>query len=154
VIELQVTVLGEPVGQGAMSGGGMRQGKHGGMYHQPQYASNRKKLDPWRKAIVAATKQRMHQFGLAAPLADPLALSAVFSMTRGVTVTREEPTVPPDLDHLARAVGDSLVMAGAIRDDALLVEMRLRKQYEAPGLPPGVRFTLEKVPSAQQEIAA
>lgn len=155
MIELHVTVLGEPIGQGAVSGGGQRTSKGGKVYHQPGYHTNRKVLDPWRKAIREATEKAMAEFGLTEPLDEALSLSAVFSMTRGTTVTREEPTVAPDLDHLVRALCDSLTQAGAIKDDARIVEFgRVRKQYETPDLPPGVRFTLAVLESAQQVIPA
>jgi Holliday junction resolvase RusA-like endonuclease len=148
MIELAVTVPGEPEPQGAISGGGQRTSKNGRTYHQPGYHTNGARLEVWRTAIVVATKQAMHRAGMTAPLDGPVLLRAEFALTRPKTVTREEPTVPPDLDHLERALGDALKMAGALRDDALICENRTRKRY-ADGIAPGVRFALERVGRAQ-----
>lgn len=145
VVELAVTVPGEPEPQGAVSGGGQRTSRNGRVYHQPGYHTNRARLEPWRAAIVVATQQAMRRTPSTIwPLAGALLLRAEFALTRPKTVTRDEPTVPPDIDHLERALSDALTMAGAIRDDALIVETRMRKRY-ADGVSPGVRFALERV---------
>lgn len=144
---LHVRVHGDPVGQGRVSGGGMRVGKNGRTYHQPQYHSNRALLDPWRERIVAAVRLALPRWGVAAPLDGALSLSAVFWMPRGKTVKRAEPTVPPDLDHLLRALGDALTKAGAVADDARITSFgRVSKRYADADHPPGVSFYLETDP--------
>lgn len=154
---LHVRVYGEPAGQGRISGGGMRQTKNGRMYAQPSYHSNREKLDPWRAAIIDAARAAMPGWGVTAPLDGALSLSAVFWMPRGKTVRREEPTVTPDLDHLLRALGDSLTKAGAIADDARITSLgRVSKRYADGEHPAGVAFYLETDPGgvADVELAA
>lgn len=154
---IHVRVHGEPAGQGQVSGGGMRQGKGGRLYHQPGYHTNRAKLDPWRAAIADAAQAAMPAWGITAPLDGALSLSAVFWLTRKPSVRREEPTVAPDLDHLLRALGDALTKAGAIADDARITRFgTIAKRYADADHPPGVAFYLETDPGgcADVEVAA
>lgn len=131
---LTVTVPGTPIGQGNI--------RHLGK-GRPAVHQNAKTLKPWRKAIVDATQQAMSDRGLTKPLDGPLHLLAVFTMPRGKTVKRAEPTVPPDLDHLLRALGDALKDAQAITDDARIVAATIRKRYETPTDLPGVSFFVQ-----------
>lgn len=145
---LHVRVHGKPIGQGNL--------RHLGK-GRPTIHQNQDILLPWRRAIAAATVQAMGTFGVTAPLDGPLSLSAVFWMPRGKTVRRDEPTVPPDLDHLLRALGDSLKLAGAIADDARITSFgRVSKRYADADHPPGVGFYLETDPGgvADVEVAA
>lgn len=135
---LHVRVHGDPVGQGNL--------RHLGA-GRPAVHQNRKTLIPWRERIIAATRAAMPGWGVRQPLDGPLSLSAVFWMPRGKTVKRDEPTVPPDLDHLLRALGDSLKFAGAIADDARITRLRdVSKRYADDEHPPGVAFYLETDP--------
>lgn len=150
---LHVRVYGEPAGQGQVSGGGLRQTKGGGLYRQPGYHTNRKQLDPWRAAIASAAQDALPGFGVTAPLDGALSLSAVFWLTRKPTVRRDEPTVPPDLDHLLRALGDALKQAGAIADDARITSLgRVSKRYADDEHPPGVAFYLETDPGGCADL--
>jgi Holliday junction resolvase RusA-like endonuclease len=64
----------------------------------------------------------------------PISMTMVFIFQKPKTVTRDEPTVPPDLDKLIRAVLDGLT-AIAYKDDAQVTEIRAIKIYgERPGV--------------------
>lgn len=132
---LTIHVPGRPIGQGNI--------RHLGK-GRPAIHQNAKTLLPWRADIADAAAKAMADAGFTEPFDGPLMLDPiVFLMPRGKTVRRAQPTVPPDLDHLLRALGDALTRAGAIADDARIVRIRdLQKSYEHPGCGPGVFFTL------------
>lgn len=142
---LTVTVLGVPVGQGRVSGGGMRQTKTGRLYHQPAYHSNRAELDPWRDKIAGQVREEMAAQGVEQfPKTEPVELHATFSLARPPSVPpskRWAPTVAPDLDHYLRALGDALTGA-LLEDDAQIVTLRVSKVYAVPPALPGVTFTV------------
>jgi len=145
---LRVTVLGDPVGQGAVRGGGTDTAADGTRTRRAAYHANGKRLRPWRALVIEATEKAMAGAGQTAPLDGPLHLDATFRLRRGKTVTRELPTVPPDLDHLIRALGDSLTKAGAIADDARIVSLRILEVYAAPPYDVGVEFTVRPIVGA------
>lgn len=89
------------------------------------------KLRAWREAVALAA--RLHHHG--DPHPGPVALLLDFELARGKTVTRQWPSVPPDLDKLIRAVGDSLT-GTILVDDAQAVRIEAEKSY---GERPGVR---------------
>lgn len=143
---LTVIVRGDPVGQGAIKGGGTDRDAEGKVIRRrPAYHANGKQLRSWRETVIEATQKAMAEIGLTAPLDGPLHLTAVFRLPRGKTVTRELPTVPPDLDHLIRALGDSLTKAHAIADDARIVSLTITEVYAAEPYDPGVEFTVRPI---------
>jgi crossover junction endodeoxyribonuclease RusA len=85
-----------------------------------------KKLRPWRAVVTAAATE-----ALAGRPGFDTAVTAIldFYLPRPKTVLRLRPTVKPDLDKLARAIGDSLTASGLIRDDALIVCLSAAKHY-------------------------
>lgn len=52
-------------------------------------------------------------------------------------------TVYPDSDKIARAVGDALVQAGVLADDALIASWRIEKVWCAPEDRPGAHIRVE-----------
>ena len=86
-------------------------------------------LASWRAAIAIAARHAG-----AKPSIQPIAMTMVFVFQKPKTVTRYEPTVPPDLDKLIRAVLDGLA-AVAYKDDAQVTEIKAVKIYgERPGV--------------------
>ena len=79
----------------------------------------------------------------AKPVGDPIRLELVFVLARGKTVRREYPTVKPDIDHLIRAIFDSLTGITYF-DDGQVVEVTARKVY---GDTPGVQVTVSPLTS-------
>ena len=97
---------------------------HGRVIHSAGSA-----LAAWRSAIALEAKRAG-----AKPSLNPITLDLIFVFIKPKTVTRTQPTVPPDLDKLVRAVLDGLT-AIAYRDDAQVTSIRARKCYgEYPGV--------------------
>ena len=103
---------------------------HGNIIHSQGSA-----LAAWRSSIGLTAK-----LSGAKPHGDPVEISLIFILARPRTVTRLEPTVPPDLDKLVRAVLDGLT-AIAYRDDAQVTTITATKEY---GDRPGVQVYISK----------
>ncbi len=119
---IEFRVDGQPVPQGSMKV------IRGHVIHSQGAA-----LAAWRSAI-ALTARKAGAF----PTRDPITITMTFIFARPKTVKRLEPTVPPDLDKLVRAVLDALT-ATAYVDDSQVVEMYAKKMY---GLVPGVKIQI------------
>lgn len=91
------------------------------------------RLKAWRKeAGVALQLYTGTWFGAWEPYDGALHVDVTFYLPRGKTVTRELPSVKPDLDKLQRALGDMLTIAGIITDDARITRWSPRKRYGEP----------------------
>jgi crossover junction endodeoxyribonuclease RusA len=114
-------VLGLPVPQGSMKhvGGG-------------RIVSKSPKLKEWRSKIADVVRDQVGE----PAHREPVSVTVIFTFNRPKTVTREMPTVPPDLDKLQRAIGDALsIDCKYLVDDAQIVEWHAQKTY---GIPAGV----------------
>jgi len=133
MLSLGFDVFGQPAPQGSV-----RAFVQGG---RAVVTSDNKKLRPWRDSVAWAAREALgkHRERLAFPLTGPVALRIEFWLHRPKNRSKTVdvlPMVPPDLDKLARAVGDSLVNAGVIMDDSLIVDIRMTKRYAvSPALP-------------------
>jgi Holliday junction resolvase RusA-like endonuclease len=68
----------------------------------------------------------------------PVALEILFLLDRPKSVRRDEPTVKPDLDKLARGILDAFT--GVVyEDDAQIVELRIRRRYAESNVDPAGR---------------
>lgn len=86
-------------------------------------------LAAWRSAISLEARKAG-----AFPSRAPITLNMDFTFMKPRTVKREQPTVPPDLDKLVRAVLDSLT-AIAYLDDSQVVKLTATKSYgDLPGV--------------------
>lgn len=141
-----ITVLGKPAPQGSKSFKGLNRLGRGILTEDCQ------DLKPWRADIIIAVETYLKPLRPAwRPLDTAQIIRMIFTVRKPTTAPKTRRTVPdrkPDLDKLARAVGDALTIAGLIRDDAILVEYsRLAKVYpgeDPEALPsPGVRITLD-----------
>lgn len=81
-------------------------------------------LKAWRKQIEARAAIVMDG---AEPVDAPIGIEATFYLSRPETVTREYPSVKPDVDKLTRSLFDAL--GSCIRDDARICEMHVSKKY-------------------------
>jgi len=99
-------------------------------------------LPVWRKAVSDAVIQAMHDSGDMSQFDGAVKVEAVFYVTRRPTVKREYPTVPPDVDKLARSLLDSLKPVW--RDDSQVVRLEVSKKY-ATGQA-GVAVTISNYP--------
>jgi Holliday junction resolvase RusA-like endonuclease len=95
-------------------------------------------LPVWRKAVSDAVVQGMQDSGDLSKFEGALKVEAVFYLTRKPTVKRPYPTVPPDVDKLARSLLDSCKPVWG--DDSQVVRLEVSKKY-ATGQP-GVAVTI------------
>ena len=80
-------------------------------------------LATWRALVALAAKQAGCK-----PIDSPIIISMRFRLKRPKTVKRDHPTVPPDVDKLARAVNDGLTGV-AFTDDSQIVQLTASKIY-------------------------
>lgn len=115
---IEFRVQGQPVPQGSMKV------INGHIIHSQGSA-----LAAWRSSIGLAAK-----LAGARPTDRAIHITLVFIMRKPKTVTRDFPTVAPDLDKLVRAVLDGLT-AIAYRDDSQVTDIRAHKVYgDSPGV--------------------
>lgn len=89
-----------------------------------------KYLPEWREAVMLAAKLAMHDDLNYTPFDKPVRLVVSFFIERPSKPVHEfYPGSKPDLDHLIRAVGDSLTQSGVLVDDSLIVEVAARKLW-------------------------
>ena len=90
-----------------------------------------KYLPAWRKAVAEAALAQQAETGWFCE--GPVHVLIYFTVEKPKTVKRKHPTVPPDIDKLARSVLDSC--SGVFyNDDAQVVKLIVSKRYgENPG---------------------
>lgn len=125
-------VLGKPQPQGS---------KTKGRYGNIREANTN--LQPWRDSVAwtakkAMTEQEVEQFTGAVELQVEFMFARPKShyTTKGA-LTKNAPmdhTSKPDLDKLVRSIGDSLVAAGLLRDDSLVVRVKAGKVWSVDKL--------------------
>lgn len=121
--EFPIIIPGECVPQGSKS----VNRKTGHMFE----ANGR--LKAWRKEAAVHLDQYIGTwFGAWTPYDGPLRVQVTFYLPKPRTVTRELPSVKPDLDKLQRALGDMLTIAEIIADDARIVTWHSSKRYGDP----------------------
>ncbi len=123
-----IIVHGDPAPQGSKKFVGMAGGR--GLM-----VESSKRVKPWRQDVVAAAKEAMT--GLAM-FDGALVVKMVFTLPKPTSAPKRRRTWPnkkPDVSKLARSTEDALVTAGALQDDARIVEYsRLAKVF--PGEDP------------------
>lgn len=113
---MEILVAGVPIPQGSM--------RHIG---NGRIVSKSPKLKEWRKQIA---EQVVAIYG-EPEIAQPVSVTVTFNLPRPKSVKRSQPTVPPDLDKLQRAIGDALsIDCKYLKDDAVIVEWHAYKQYD------------------------
>jgi Holliday junction resolvase RusA-like endonuclease len=145
---LSIVVYGDPAPQGSKKFVGMIAGR--GML-----VESSKRVKPWRQDVVAAAREVVAG---QAPLDGALVVRMVFTLPKPASAPKRKRTWPnkkPDVSKLARSTEDALVTAGAITDDARIVEYsRLAKVFpnEDPEAlsSPGVRIAIRRLEDSQQ----
>jgi Holliday junction resolvase RusA-like endonuclease len=135
--EFVVVVRGDPAPQGSKE---LMRGKGG----KPFMVESSKRVDPWRKAIVAACltedgAPRMTFTG-------PVAVGVAFMFRQAKSNEDDYPTGQNvgDVDKLIRAVYDALKMAGVIEDDRYVVDVLPTTKRWSPSAS-GARITVRSV---------
>jgi Holliday junction resolvase RusA-like endonuclease len=143
------TVFGfEPAPQGSKKYVGSRMSAAGNAV--PMIIESSPRLPAWRKAVSDAVIQGMKDSGDDSKFEGAVKVEAVFYLTRRPTVKRDLPTVPPDVDKLARSLLDGITakdrsgVRGVWGDDSQVVRLEVSKVY-ATGQA-GVAVTISKWP--------
>lgn len=123
---LSFVVFGQPAPQGSV-----KAHVQGG---RAVVTSDNKKLRPWRDSVMWAARDALekHSERPTFPMIGPVDLRIEFWLYRPKNRSKTIdvlPLVPPDLDKLIRAVNDSLVNAGIVRDDSQVTDIRTSKRY-------------------------
>lgn len=133
---LHLRIHGEPVPQGSVSS------------FNGRVVGVTAKLRKWRDAVRAASIER---WGATAPFDGPVAVSALFILKAPQKPRWPVPAVTPDLDKLARAVGDALTHTkdkpGILVNDSRIVAWHVSKAY---GDNPGVLISIDFHPASSQ----
>lgn len=136
---LDVTILGEPVGQGRP-----RAVRVGPMVR----IHPAKKSAEWE---ALAAQQMAAAWGARAPHAGPVELHVLVLCARPKTtpkragVGRAWHVAKPDLSNVVKSVEDALVKAGVLRDDALVAALQARSYVAAADESPRVRLQLREL---------
>jgi Holliday junction resolvase RusA-like endonuclease len=126
---MMIQAYGDPVPQGSKKYLGNTK-----VLHRPiMVDQNAKGLATWRSDIVGAVRRYMEDNPDFCRFESAVVARMVFSFQRPRSSPQKKRpfmTVEPDLDKLARGVGDALQVAGAIANDSLIVDFtRLAKVY-------------------------
>ncbi len=100
---------------------------------------NKPELKKWRDAVSGSARAARTVAEMGEPAAGALAVAVEFVFPRPKTVTRDLPSVAPDLDKLARSILDALTTAGVWKDDGQVTTISARKIY---GPTPGARVSV------------
>ena len=118
--EIVFTAFGRPVPQGSKNA--FRRG------NQIVLVEASKGLKPWRETVALACKQAMMEQQDMRQVEGAVRLDCTFYFVKPKSVTRERPSVKPDLDKVCRGIGDALTGV-AWKDDSQVVELNARKVY-------------------------
>lgn len=135
---LSYTVPGIPRQQGDLQAGW-----HGKLFHKG------KGLEKWRFDVAWRAGKAMRDNGFGNVLfGGPIALTLMFVLHRPVNAPKTKPTEPairrPDLDKLARAIGDALTDVVYV-DDSQVVEEHHYKRTAEIGEETGVLIEVKRV---------
>lgn len=114
---------------------------------RPVVAHDNPRLAGWRTIVARAAADAARSAGWAPQYDGPVAVQAHFYLPRP-----KRPRFPdhaatkPDLDKLARAVGDALAAPGGILlEDSRIVTWVLTKRWASDGQPPGVHVAVTAI---------
>ena len=140
---LTVDIQGLPIPQGSLVSNGF--GK--GLRH-----SNHLKLKPWRYTVVSAILQAKPSnwdpslpVSVTATVRFPRPQSHYGTGRNADTLKPSAPvwhTVKPDIDKVARALGDGIEESGLVRGDQQITSWNIAKRYCIGNEAPGVLLTL------------
>lgn len=143
---LRFRAPGIPIGQAEVRPGNTtKTGKR-----TPSYYPNGRDLYPWRDTVamharVAAARLGWEKLGKHTPAR----LDLTFWLPRPPSVTRPLPSVPPDVQHLVRAIEDALTRSGVWTDDGQVTDGSQAKRYATAARPPGVLIAVRALTAAE-----
>jgi Holliday junction resolvase RusA-like endonuclease len=151
-----IIVHGDPAPQGSKRFVGVAKSTGRGIL-----VESSKRVAPWRQDVVAAAREAMQGF---ATFDGPLKVKMVFTLPKPASAPKRKRTWPnrkPDCSKLCRSTEDALVTAGAIADDARIVEYsRLAKVFpgedpdalNSPGVLIEIHPLADAAPSLQRQL--
>lgn len=138
---LTLTVPGAPAPQGSK--------KHVG---RGILIESSKAVGPWRERIAWVARDAMTQTRARTAIG-AVTLAVEFVMPRPKSTPRATPPAVkrPDVDKLARAVLDALVLGGVMHDDSQVIDLRATKRLANPDEQAHARITVEFHSGATEE---
>lgn len=144
-----IIVHGDPAPQGSKKFVGLAKSTGRGIL-----VESSKRVKPWRQDVVKAAREAMTGF---TTLDGALVVKMVFTLPKPASAPKRRRTWPnkkPDVSKLARSTEDALVTAGAISDDARIVEYtRLAKVFRGEDRDaldsPGVLIEIHRLEETQ-----
>lgn len=100
-----------------------------------------KALPAWNRALEAAFKEYRATTSPVV-MTGAIQLEILFLMPRPKSVSRDRPTVKPDVDKLCRAVLDAAERSGIYFNDSQVIDLYARKRY-ADVQTPGAIISIE-----------
>lgn len=134
---LDVTILGEPVGQGRPRVVNM---PFGARLHPAKKSAEWQSLAAQQIAALWSKPSHNEAVRLTIEAVNPRPQSIPKRLGSG----RLWRTAKPDLDNVIKSVADCLVQAGVLRDDTLVVEIAARNFVAADGETACVRIVVEE----------
>jgi len=116
---ITITVYGTPGPQGSK--------RHVG---NGRMVESRAKVKPWREAVIWAAR------GVGGKIPGPVGVDITFTLPKPKSAPKTKRTWPdrkPDIDKLVRSTFDALTSAGAIEDDARVVNVSAYKVFPGEG---------------------
>ena len=111
---------------------------------RPVVAHDNPRLAAWRTLVARDARNAARAAGWDAPHDGPVAVQAHFYLPRPKRPHfADHAATKPDLDKLARAVGDALAAhGGPLAEDSRIVTWVLTKRWASDGQPPGVHVSV------------
>lgn len=144
-------VPGVPVTEGSTRAYPTTDGRHVRVTHDKA-----NELEAWRTLIRAMALQEATDTGWPLGYDGPVEVAATFFLPRPQRPRWAEPAVKPDLDKLARALGDAITedrhhhRRGLIREDSRIVAWHLRKEYAKHQRTPGIAVIVSQLTEEHQ----
>ena len=114
IVSIAFSVEGKPIQQGSMRA-----------FNNRIVHNKTKELMEWRSKVAQAA----HLAGCS-PIDGAITISMRFRYQRPKSITRIQPTVPPDLDKQIRSILDALTGV-AYADDSQVVRITATKEYQS-----------------------
>lgn len=119
-------------------------------------AGQRERHRDWRQAVTAAAWEAMSRAREPTPFLGPVEVTALVRMPRPRSTpgNRTWHHRQPDLDKIARSIGDSLEVAGVVASDAQIARWVIEKILCPPDAPLGASITVRPLDHTEPPVAA
>ena len=104
------------------------------------FHSSAKRLLAWRGAVSDYARA---EFGKREALDEPVIVEVEFLFPKPSSVSRDLPSVKPDIDKLLRAILDALEQSGVIVNDSRVTTLSGKKRYAKPDQETGAHIIVQ-----------